>query len=115
MFYVRTADRLQRTARWLESLEGGLAYLRQVIVDDHLGIGAELDADMDQQVATYRCEWQVTLADPVKLQRFRPFVNSDRTDEELSYVRERGQRRPARPDERAVESADSRVRLRVVT
>jgi nitrite reductase (NADH) large subunit len=110
MFYVRTADRLQRTARWLESLDGGLDYLRQVIIDDSLGIGAELDAEMAHQVATYRCEWQATLEDPGKLARFRPFVNTDRS-EELSYVRERGQRRPIRPDERP----DERVRLRVVT
>jgi nitrite reductase (NADH) large subunit len=110
MFYVRTADRLQRTARWLESLDGGLDYLREVIIDDSLGIGADLDAEMAHQVATYRCEWQATLEDPGKLARFRPFVNTDRS-EELSYVRERGQRRPIRPDERP----DERVRLRVVT
>jgi len=109
MFYIRTADRLQRTARWLESLEGGLGYLREVIIEDRLGIGAELEAEMAQQIDTYQCEWKATVEDPEKLKRFRTFVNSDRTDEELAYVRERGQRRPARPDER-----DERVRLRVV-
>jgi nitrite reductase (NADH) large subunit len=106
MFYIRTADRLQRTARWLEAMEGGLGYLREVIVDDRLGLGDELEAEMASLVGGYQCEWRVTLADPKKLERFRTFVNSDQPDEELSYVRERGQRRPALPHER--------VHLRVV-
>src|SRR5262249_8470509 len=106
MFYIRTADRLQRTARWLEAMEGGLTYLKQVIVDDSLGLGAELEAEMATLVGGYRCEWAATLEDPTKLERFRTFVNTDQPDQELAYVRERGQRRPAFPEER--------VRLRVV-
>jgi nitrite reductase (NADH) large subunit len=94
MFYVRTADRLQRTAPWLEALDGGLDYLRRVIVDDALGLGAELETEMASLVAGYRCEWRVTLEDPAKLDRFRTFVNTDQPDQELTYVRERGQRRP---------------------
>ncbi len=95
MFYVRTADRLQRTAPWLESLDGGLDYLRRVIVDDALGIAAELEAEMAAFVATYRCEWRATVEDPAKLARFRTFVNTDHPDPELTYARERGQRFPA--------------------
>jgi nitrite reductase (NADH) large subunit len=95
LFYVRTADRLQRTARWLEAMDGGLAYLRRVIVDDELGIAAELEAEMARLVGAYQCEWRATLEDPKKLERFRSFVNSDQPDPELVYVRERGQRRPA--------------------
>jgi nitrite reductase (NADH) large subunit len=105
MFYIRTADRLQRTARWLEAMEGGLDYLRRVVVEDSLGIGAELEAEMAGLLAGYRCEWAATLEDPEKLERFRTFVNSDQPDQELAYVRERGQRRPASPE---------RVHLRVV-
>jgi nitrite reductase (NADH) large subunit len=100
IFYIRTADRLQRTARWLENLEGGLDYLRSVVVDDALGIGAELEADMQRVIAGYRCEWRAVLDDPAKLRRFRTYVNSDAPDDRLAYVRERDQRRPARPEER---------------
>ncbi len=76
MFYVRTADRLQRTASWLEALDGGLDYLRSVIVDDSLGIAAELDDAMARHIAGYQDEWAAVLADPVKLGRFVPFVNA---------------------------------------
>src|SRR5437667_2960044 len=72
MFYVRTADRLERTAPWFNKLEGGLDYLRGVIVDDALGIAAELERDMQNVVDTFRCEWKATLEDPEKLRMFRP-------------------------------------------
>lgn len=76
MFYVRTADRLQRTAPWLDSLEGGLEHLRAVVCDDSLGIGAELEADMDRHVAGYKDEWAGVLEDEEKLGRFVSFVNA---------------------------------------
>jgi nitrite reductase (NADH) large subunit len=94
MYYVRTADRLERTATWLNKLEGGIDHVRAVVLDDALGIGADLDADMARHVATYECEWKATLADPERLARFRPFVNSDEPDRSLAYVRVRGQRQP---------------------
>jgi nitrite reductase (NADH) large subunit len=100
MFYVRTADRLQRTAGWLNNLEGGIAYLREVIVDDKLGIGAELEAEMAHVVGTYRCEWKDALDDPQKLAQFRSFVNSPAPDPSLVFIRERGQPRPAHPHEK---------------
>jgi len=100
MFYIRTADRLQRTAPWLEALDGGLDYLRRVIVDDDLGICADLDAAMARHVDSYRDEWRDTLADPDKLRRFVSFVNApDQSDPGISFVRERGQIRPAREAE----------------
>ena len=34
IFYCRTADRLQRTSKWLDNMEGGLEYVRSVVVDD---------------------------------------------------------------------------------
>ena len=76
MFYVRTADRLQRTAAWIEALDGGLDHLRAVIVDDSLGICADLDAAMARHVASYTDEWRAVLDDPEKLRRFVSFVNA---------------------------------------
>ncbi len=99
MFYIRTADRLQRTARWIEQLEGGLDYVKEVVIADRLGIAADLEAQMAYLVSTYECEWKAVLADQEKLERFHTFVNRSGIDVGLEYVRERGQRRPARPDE----------------
>ncbi|MCD0162397.1 nitrite reductase large subunit [Deinococcus sp. 6YEL10] len=95
MFYVRTADRLQRTSTWLENLDGGLEYLRSVIVDDRLGICAELDAAMARHVGSYRDEWAAAVQDPAIRARFRTFVNSDARDDGIQWVDERGQIRPA--------------------
>ena len=100
MFYVRTADRLQRTSVWRDHLEGGLDYLKAVVCDDALGIAAELEADMQHVVATYECEWKKALDDPQALRRFRHFVNSERSDDSVVFVEERGQIRPAGPEER---------------
>jgi nitrite reductase (NADH) large subunit len=101
MFYVRTADRLQRTATWLESLDGGVDYLRAVIVDDSLGICEELDAAMATHVASYRDEWKGALEDPAILGRFVSFVNAPQApDDSVVFVPERGQRRPATLAER---------------
>jgi nitrite reductase (NADH) large subunit len=96
MFYIRTADRLQRTAGWLQALDGGLDYLRSVIVDDSLGIGSELDAAMARHVERYEDEWAAVLADPERLRRFVSFVNAPGTpDPSIAFVSERGQPRPA--------------------
>lgn len=100
MFYVRTADRLQRTSTWRESLEGGLDYLKDVLIQDSLGIGAELETQMQHVVDTYQCEWKTAVTTPETRARFRSFVNSDRPDEHIVFVQERGQIRPARTDER---------------
>ncbi|WP_153787189.1 nitrite reductase large subunit NirB [Pseudomonas sp. EMN2] len=95
MFYIRTADKLQRTSVWREGLDGGLDYLKQVILDDSLGLAAELEAQMQHVVEQYECEWANALNDPEKLKRFRTFVNDRRADPDVHFVRERGQRRPA--------------------
>jgi nitrite reductase (NADH) large subunit len=100
MFYIRTGDRLQRTSTWLENLEGGIDYVRKVVCEDSLGIGAELEADMQRLVESYECEWKKAINDPETLKRFRHFVNSDKPDANVVFVAERGQIRPARPDER---------------
>jgi nitrite reductase (NADH) large subunit len=100
MYYVRTADKLERTATWFSKLEGGIDRLRRVVLDDELGICDELEAAMAAHVASYRDEWAETLADPEKVARFQHFVNDVRPDPELTYVRERGQRRPSYAHER---------------
>ncbi|MDP3949855.1 nitrite reductase large subunit NirB [Microbacterium sp.] len=101
MYYIRTADRLQRTAPWCEELDGGLAGLKEVIFDDSLGICADLDAAMARHVDNYEDEWAATLRDPQKLRRFESFVNAAETpDPSLGYVATRGQLRPATAEER---------------
>ncbi|MDT4820013.1 Nitrite reductase [NAD(P)H] [compost metagenome] len=105
MFYVRTADRLQRTSTWRENLEGGLDYLKGVLLQDTLGLGAELETQMQHVVDTYQCEWKTAVTDPATRQRFRSFVNSEKPDEHIVFVQERGQNRPARPEERRETSA----------
>jgi nitrite reductase (NADH) large subunit len=108
MFYIRTADRLERTASWLNKLEGGVEHLRRVVIDDALGIAAELDADMARHVETYACEWKETLADPTRRARFRSFLNDDGVDPNVVFVRERGQMRPATVEEKPVPAEATR-------
>jgi nitrite reductase (NADH) large subunit len=95
MYYIYTADRLQRTARWIEQLDGGIDYLRRVIIDDTLGIGVQLEADMQQLVDTYECEWAAVVRDPVRRATFRHYADRVAPDDTLQFVRERGQKRPA--------------------
>ena len=100
MFYVRTADRLQRTSVWMDNLEGGLDYLKEVVLDDKLGLCAELEEQMNHIVGTYQCEWKTTVENPDKVKQFSHFVNSDAADSNVVFAREREQIRPAREDER---------------
>ena len=92
MFYIRTADRLQRTSTWLENLEGGIDYLRKVVCEDSLGIGAELEADMQQLVDSYDCEWKKAIETPGDPEALPPFREQRRARQR------RGVRRRARPD-----------------
>src|SRR5690606_39240328 len=99
-----------RTANWLEQLEGGLDYLRSVIVDDSLGICDELEAAMARHVESYECEWKATIEDPERVKRFVTFVNApDEVDPTVVFVEERGQIRPARPDERELAAVGAPV------
>ena len=100
MFYIRTADRLQRTSVWRDNLEGGLDYLIDVVVKDKLGLSGELEAEMQLVVDTYECEWKKAVNDPETRKRFRHFVNSDAADANVTFVEERGQIRPATLAER---------------
>ncbi len=106
MFYIRTGDRLQRTSVWLENLEGGLAYLKKVVIEDKLSIAEELEAQMQYNIDQYQCEWKTTIENPERLKRFKHFINSDESDDNLAYVAERGQVRPAFKSER-----ESRIEL----
>ncbi|TNH31286.1 nitrite reductase large subunit [Micromonospora orduensis] len=99
IYYIRTADRLQRTAGWIEALDGGLDHLRAVIVDDSLGLCADLDAAMARHVESYSDEWRDVLEDPDRLRRYTSFVNApDVPDPSITFALERGQRVPARGD-----------------
>ncbi|MET8254885.1 nitrite reductase large subunit NirB [Micromonospora sp. NPDC005197] len=99
MYYIRTADRLQRTAGWIEAMDGGLDHLRAVIVDDSLGLCADLDAAMARHVASYSDEWRDVLDDPERLRRYTSFVNApDVPDPSITFAQERGQPVPARGD-----------------
>lgn len=102
MFYVQTADRLQRTSVWLESLEGGLEYLQNVVIEDSLSLADELEAQMQSLVGRYQCEWATTLADPEAMKRFKSFVNSDEVDSKIQFVTERDQIKPASVDEKDI-------------
>jgi nitrite reductase (NADH) large subunit len=95
MFYVKTADRLQRTSVWMDNLEGGLDYLKQVVIEDSLGMAEEFENQMAAVVDSYQCEWKTTIESPEKLKRFSHFINADKPDDNVQFVKERGQIRPA--------------------
>jgi nitrite reductase (NADH) large subunit len=95
IYYIMTADKLTRTATWLEKLEGGLDHLKDVIIHDKLKIADELDARMAQLVDSYECEWASVVRDPERRKWFRQFVNTDETEPCIEVVHERGQSRPA--------------------
>jgi nitrite reductase (NADH) large subunit len=93
-FYIKTADPLTRTATWLNKMEGGLAYLYDVIVNDSLGIGADLEKDMAGLIETYHCEWKKVVESPELRSKFKHFVNADEADPALEFVDMRGQKIP---------------------
>ncbi|KAJ7512051.1 nitrite reductase [Mycena galericulata] len=94
-YYIMTADKLQRTARWIENMDGGIEKLRRVILQDELGICNELDALMDNLVNTYQDEWAQVVKDPAKRKQFKQFVNTDERRPQSEMITERGQQRPA--------------------
>ena len=94
MYYVQTADKLTRTSVWIQKLEGGIEYLKDVVINDKLGIADELERQMQYVVDTYECEWKRTVDNPQKRQMFRQFVNSDENESNIELIDERGQSRP---------------------
>ncbi|KAJ3551241.1 hypothetical protein NM688_g4815 [Phlebia brevispora] len=95
MYYIRTADKLMRTARWLEQMDGGVERLKKILLEDELGICADLEQEMNELVGTYRDEWSVVANDPARQRQFRQFVNTDERVSHVEQVSERGQSRPA--------------------
>ncbi|KAI8577557.1 hypothetical protein K450DRAFT_177615 [Umbelopsis ramanniana AG] len=95
MYYITTADKLTRTARWIEKLEGGIQYLKKVVVDDYLGIGDELEAQMQLLINSYECEWTKVIKNPKARDHFKQFVNSEHAQPVIEMVKERDQVRPA--------------------
>ncbi len=94
MYYIKTAQPLTRTAAWLEKLEGGITYLQNVVINDSLGIAAELDAEMQALVDSYKCEWKEAIETPEIRARYAHFVNSDETDDSIEFVSLREQKMP---------------------
>lgn len=99
MFYVKTGDRLQRTSTWMMNLEGGVDYLREVVVEDSLGLCETFEQEMQTVVDTYQCEWKTTVENEAKAKSFNAFVNTDKVDSQIVFVPERDQVRPANKEE----------------
>lgn len=94
MFYIRTAGPLVRTSTWLEKLDGGLDYLKEVVIEDRLGIVDTLETEMQGLVDTFECEWKQVIEKPRLMDRFRHFVNSDEKDDTIEFVSLRDQKMP---------------------
>ncbi|KAI0386424.1 nitrite reductase [Hypomontagnella monticulosa] len=94
MFYIRTADKLQRTARWLENLPGGLRYLKEVVLEDKLGICASLEAQMQELVDSFFDEWAEAIRNPAIAAKFKQFANTSETVETVETEKDREQSRP---------------------
>jgi len=101
MFYVRTADKLQRTSVWMDNLEGGVDYLREVVVNNKLGINDQLETDINKLISEYRCEWSEVVESEEQQKRFAHFINSDEQDSNVRFVSAREQHRPATIAEKA--------------
>jgi nitrite reductase (NADH) large subunit len=114
MFYIRTADRLQRTSVWLENLEGGLNYLKEVVIEDKLGVCEELELDMQNNIDQYQCEWKTTIESPEKLKRFNHFINSDERDEGLKFITMRDQRFPVQDIDKSKDKSTAENTIEIV-
>lgn len=94
MFYIKTAEPLNRTATWLNKLEGGLDYLKEVVIDDSLGIAEELENQMAYMVDTYKCEWKEVVENPELRSKFQHYVNTEESDPNVKFEERRGQKVP---------------------
>lgn len=92
MYYIQTANPLERTARWLERMEGGLERLREVIVDDALAIAPQLERDMERLVQSYACEWAAVVRNPDERRRFA--LAGAAAPRDAAFLRVRGQKQP---------------------
>jgi nitrite reductase (NADH) large subunit len=104
MFYITTADTLTRTAPWLNKMEGGIDYLRNVVVNDSLGMCARWEAEMQLLVDSYECEWKAAINNPEIRKRFNHFVNAPaEKDPAVQFVEFRDQKKPADWQQAAVD------------
>ncbi len=94
MYYCMTAEKLTRTSVWVEKLEGGIDHVKEVVIDDKLGICDELEEMMQFVVDTYECEWKKVVDSPEQRKWFRQFVNTDETEPVIEVISQRGQTRP---------------------
>ncbi|HYH56725.1 MAG TPA: nitrite reductase (NAD(P)H), partial [Anseongella sp.] len=94
MFYIKTADPLTRTATWLNKTEGGIEYLKDVVVNDSLGIAEQLEKEMQELIAAYHCEWKKVVEDPALKAGFKHFINSEGPDPAMRFAEVRGQKVP---------------------
>ncbi len=95
MYYIKTAGPLIRTSKWLSNLEGGIEHLKDVVINDSLGMAEEFERDMQHLVDTYRCEWKEVIENPELRKKFKPFVNSDNHDSTIEFVPMRDQKMPS--------------------
>lgn len=96
MYYLKTAAPLTRTATWLNKLDGGMEYLKQVVIEDSLGMADKLESEMQSLIENYECEWKRAISDPEMKKKFAHFINSDETDPSLQFVDMRGQEIPVK-------------------
>lgn len=94
MFYIKTAEPLNRTSTWLNKMDGGIEYLKDVVVNDVLGIGEQLEEEMKFMVNTYKCEWNEVVNDERLRSKFRHFINSEEADPTQKFELMRGQKVP---------------------
>ncbi|KAG1736104.1 uncharacterized protein EDB91DRAFT_1142842 [Suillus paluster] len=95
MYYIHTADKLMRTARWVEQFDGGMERLKKILLDDELGICEDLEREMGELIGSYADEWKAVVNDPARRRQFRQFVNTDERRPQTEIIKERGQERPA--------------------
>ena len=114
MFYISTADKLQRTSTWMDKMEGGIEYLRDVVVNDSLGIAEQLESDMQHLLDTYQCEWTSVVNDPALRAKFTHYANSEELDSNIEWVPERDHQRPADWDKAEAPQNVERLSLSIV-
>lgn len=94
MYYIQTAPPLTRTAAWLDKLDGGIDYVKEVVINDCLGIADQLDTEMQYLVDTYKCEWKEAVENPEIRARYTHFVNAEEADDNIEFVSLREQKMP---------------------
>jgi nitrite reductase (NADH) large subunit len=93
MFYIKTAEPLTRTSVWLSKMEGGMDYLKEVVIHDALGMAEQWEAEMNATVGTYQCEWKNAVETPDIRKRFNHFVNTDEKDPSVKFENLREQKK----------------------